>query len=42
MFEALTERLTGIFGRLSSRGRLTESDVDAALKEVRIACWRRT
>ncbi len=37
MFEALTERLTGIFGRLSSRGRLTESDVDAALKEVRIA-----
>ena len=37
MFEALTERLTGIFGRLSSRGRLTDSDVDAALKEVRIA-----
>ena len=37
MFEALTERLTGIFGRLSSRGRLTESDVDAALKEVRLA-----
>ena len=37
MFEALTERLTGIFGRLGSRGRLTESDVDAALKEVRIA-----
>ncbi len=37
MFEALTSRLTGIFGRLSSRGRLTEQDVDEALREVRLA-----
>ena len=37
MFETLTERLTGIFSRLSNRGRLTEKDVDEALREVRLA-----
>ncbi|MBL1148931.1 MAG: signal recognition particle protein [Armatimonadetes bacterium] len=37
MFEALTEKLTGIFGRLRRKGRLTEADVDEALREVRIA-----
>jgi len=37
MFKNLSERLTGIFDRLKSRGSLTESDVDLALREVRIA-----
>ena len=37
MFKNLSERLTGIFGKLKSRGSLTESDVDLALREVRVA-----
>ncbi len=37
MFEALTERLTGVFNRLSGRGRITEADVEEALREVRRA-----
>ena len=35
MFENLTERLTGIFNRLSSKGRLTDRDIDEALTLVR-------
>ena len=37
MFEALTERLTGVFNRLSGRGRITEADVEEASREVRRA-----
>ena len=37
MFESLTDRLQGIFGGLQKRGRLSEEDVDGALKEVRLA-----
>ena len=37
MFENLTDRLSDVFQRLSRRGRLSESDVDAALREVRMA-----
>ncbi len=37
MFEALTEKLNGVFRRLGSKGRLTEKDVDEALREVRLA-----
>ncbi|HZH26625.1 MAG TPA: signal recognition particle protein [Azospirillaceae bacterium] len=37
MFEGLTGRLGDIFGRLRKRGALTEDDVNAALREVRIA-----
>jgi len=37
MFDALTERLGDIFGRLRRRGALSESDVAAALRELRIA-----
>jgi len=37
MFEKLTERLGDVFGRLTRRGALTEADVDAALREVRVA-----
>jgi signal recognition particle subunit SRP54 len=37
MFDALTDRLGGIFDRLTRRGALTEGDVDEALREVRVA-----
>ena len=37
MFEALTERLGQIFEGLTRRGALSESDVTAALREVRVA-----
>ncbi len=37
MFEALTERLNGVFNKLSGRGRITEADVEEALREVRRA-----
>lgn len=37
MFDALTDKLTAVFARLGSKGRLTESDVDEALREVRLA-----
>ena len=37
MFESLTDKLQKVFDRLSNRGKLTESDVDAALREVRLA-----
>jgi len=37
MFESLTQKLGGIFGRLRGRGRLSESDVTEALREVRVA-----
>ena len=37
MFEALTEKLTGALDRLTSRGRLSERDVDDALRQVRLA-----
>src|SRR5919198_2749756 len=37
MFEALSDRLQDVFERLRGKGRLTEADVDEALKEVRRA-----
>jgi len=37
MFESLSRRLETTFSRLRGKGRLSESDVDAALREVRIA-----
>jgi signal recognition particle subunit SRP54 len=37
MFEGLTERLGGVFDRLSGRGVLGEKDIDEALREVRVA-----
>jgi signal recognition particle subunit SRP54 len=37
VFEALGNKLEDIFGRLRKRGALTETDVDSALREVRIA-----
>ncbi len=37
MFETLADRFSGIFTKLRGKGRLTEADVDAALREVRLA-----
>src|SRR6476620_6584376 len=37
MFESLSNRLTETLGRLSRKGRLTEQDVDDAMREVRRA-----
>ncbi len=36
-FESLSDRLQNIFKNLRSKGRLTEADVKAALKEVKMA-----
>jgi signal recognition particle subunit SRP54 len=37
MFESLSDRLGGVFDKLRGRGALTELDVRAAMREVRIA-----
>lgn len=37
MFQSLTQKLQNVFDQLSRRGKLTEADVDAALREVRMA-----
>jgi len=37
MFDALTDRLGGIFDGLTGRGALSEKDVTAALREIRVA-----
>ncbi|HET6223965.1 MAG TPA: signal recognition particle protein [Dongiaceae bacterium] len=37
MFDNLTQRLGEVFDRLTRRGALSEADVDAALREVRVA-----
>ena len=36
-FESLSEKLQNVFKNLRGKGRLTEADVKAALKEVKIA-----
>lgn len=37
MFENLTSRLNHVFDQLRKRGKLSEADVDAAMREVRLA-----
>jgi signal recognition particle subunit SRP54 len=37
VFQGLAEKLQATLGKLRSRGKLTEQDVDAALREVRLA-----
>ncbi|GAB4497215.1 MAG: signal recognition particle protein [Anaerolineales bacterium] len=37
MFETLTERLNKVFQQLGRRGKLSENDVDLAMREVRMA-----
>jgi signal recognition particle subunit SRP54 len=37
MFEVLSEKLSAVFRKLSGRGKLTEKDIDEALRQVRLA-----
>src|SRR5438876_307073 len=37
MFESLSEKLQAVFDRLGRKGRLSEEDVELALREVRVA-----
>jgi signal recognition particle subunit SRP54 len=37
LFDQLSERLSAVFARLSGRGKLSEADVNEALREVRVA-----
>ncbi|MEM6763062.1 MAG: signal recognition particle receptor subunit alpha, partial [Pseudomonadota bacterium] len=37
MFDSLSDRLSGIFDKLTKRGALSTEDVDLALREVRRA-----
>jgi signal recognition particle subunit SRP54 len=37
MLEALSDKLSGVFQKLGSRGTITEKDLDEAMREVRIA-----
>ena len=37
MFENLTDKLQNVFDKLAKRGKLSEGDVDAAMREVRLA-----
>lgn len=37
MLEVLTQKLTGIFDKLGRKGKLSEGDVDEALRQIRLA-----
>jgi signal recognition particle subunit SRP54 len=37
VFDTLSDRLSGIFSKLRSKGRLTEADIDATAREIRLA-----
>src|SRR3954452_14825925 len=37
MFDLLSDRLQATLGDLRSRGKLSEADVDAAMREIRLA-----
>ena len=37
MFQNLSDRLQAIFSGLTGKGQLTEADVDAAMREIRMA-----
>jgi len=37
MFDTLTDKLSAVFSKLTGRGALTEADVAAAMREVRVA-----
>ena len=36
-FESLTDRLAGVFKKLRGHGKLSEADIKAAMREVRMA-----
>ncbi|MFN8104722.1 MAG: signal recognition particle protein [Acidimicrobiia bacterium] len=37
MFESLSDRLQGVLANLRSKGKLSEADIDAVMREVRVA-----
>ena len=37
MFDALSDRLDGIFSRVRNRGRLSDRDIDEISRELRVA-----
>lgn len=37
MFDNLSDRLQGVFSNLRGKGRLTEADIDAAMRDIRMA-----
>ena len=37
MFDSLSDKLQGVFRSLRGRGSLTEADIDAAMKDIRVA-----
>ncbi len=37
MFESLSDRLTGALSGLRGKGRLTDADIDATTREIRLA-----
>ena len=37
MLEVLTQKLTAVFAKLGRKGKLSEGDVDDALRQVRLA-----
>ena len=37
MFKSLSDKLQNVFKEITRRGKLTEADVDVALREVRLA-----
>ncbi|MBA3489127.1 MAG: signal recognition particle protein [Longispora sp.] len=37
MFDALSDRLSGIFAQLKGKGRLSDADIDRATREIRMA-----
>jgi signal recognition particle subunit SRP54 len=37
MFEALTNKLSSVFSKITSRGVLSEKDIDDAMREIRVA-----
>nr|BFE68477.1 hypothetical protein GCM10020092_017780 [Actinoplanes digitatis] len=37
MFDTLSDRLSGIFTKLRGKGKLTDADIDATAREIRLA-----
>ncbi len=37
MFDTLSDRLAGIFTKLRGKGRLSDADIDATAREIRLA-----
>jgi len=37
VFDSLSDRLSGIFGKLRGKGKLTDADIDATAREIRLA-----